>query len=112
MFFRVHVFQGPGFSGFSLFRVQIFQGLGFLGSRFFSVRVQVLEAAKMRFFIKVYCYPKFLLKCFERSPYTINYLHSTSTIIILINFSEFPQLLLFFDAPHFSFKKSLEVCSI
>ena len=59
MFFRVHVFQGPGFSGFSLFRVQVFQGLGFLGSRFFSVRVQVLEAARQNaFFYKSLLLPQ------------------------------------------------------
>ena len=38
--FRVHVFQGPGFSGWSLLRVQFFHGPGYSRSR---VRVQVLE---------------------------------------------------------------------
>ena len=52
-FFRVQVFQIPGFSGsrFSesrFFRVLVFQGPGFLGSGF-RVRVQVLEVAKQGF---------------------------------------------------------------
>ena len=38
-FFRVQVFQSPGFSGFRFFRVQVFQGPDFLGSRFFWVQV-------------------------------------------------------------------------
>ena len=39
MFFRVQVFQNPGFSGFRFFRVHVFQGLGFSESRFFRVRI-------------------------------------------------------------------------
>ena len=35
MFFRIQVFQGPGFSRF----FQVFQGPGFLGSKFFKVQV-------------------------------------------------------------------------
>ena len=38
-FFRVQVFQGPGFSGSRFFRVQVFLGPGFSGSRFFRVQV-------------------------------------------------------------------------
>ena len=54
-FFRVQVFQGPGFSGSRFFRVQVFQGPGFYGpgpgSRVQGpdpgsrVRVQVIEVA-------------------------------------------------------------------
>ena len=39
-FFRVQVFQSPGFSWSSFFRIQDFQGPDFLGSRFFWVQVQ------------------------------------------------------------------------
>ena len=39
-FFRVLVFQGPGFLGSRFFRLQVFLGPGFSGSRFFWVRVQ------------------------------------------------------------------------
>ena len=45
MFFRVYVFQGPGFSEPRFFRIQLIQGPGFLGSRFFRTQVQVLEVA-------------------------------------------------------------------
>ena len=38
-FFRVQVFQGPGFSGSRFFWVQVFLGPGFSGSRFFRVQV-------------------------------------------------------------------------
>ena len=45
VFFRIHAFQGSGFSGSRFFRVQVFRGPGFLESRFFktqffSVQVQ------------------------------------------------------------------------
>ena len=47
MFFRVQVFQDPGFTRFRLFWVQVFQGPGF--SRFGSrARVQVLEVALVK----------------------------------------------------------------
>ena len=39
MFFRVQVFQSPGFSGSSLFRIQVFQGPGYSWPRFFRVQV-------------------------------------------------------------------------
>ena len=39
MFFRVHIFQSPGFSGSSLFKVQVYQDTA-SGPRFFRVRVQ------------------------------------------------------------------------
>ena len=38
-FFRIHVFQGPGFFVFSFLGVQIFQRPVFLGSRFFRVQI-------------------------------------------------------------------------
>ena len=39
-FFKVQVFQSPGFSGSRFFRVQVFKGSGFLGSRSFRIWVQ------------------------------------------------------------------------
>ena len=39
VFFRVQVFQSPGFSGSSLFRAQYFQGPAYSGSRFFRIQV-------------------------------------------------------------------------
>ena len=42
MFFRVYVFQDPGFSESRFFRVQLIQGPDFSGSRFFRVQVQGL----------------------------------------------------------------------
>ena len=55
MFFKVEVFQGPGFSGSRFFRVQVFQGPSFQspgpGSR---VRVQALEVARFKLIILIH----------------------------------------------------------
>ena len=39
MFFRIHAFQGSGFSESRFFRVQVFQSPSFSGSWFFRVQV-------------------------------------------------------------------------
>ena len=44
MLFRIHVFEGPGFSGFMFFMDQVFVGPGFSGSAS-RVQIQVLELA-------------------------------------------------------------------
>ena len=71
MFFKVEVFQGPGFSGSRFFKVQVLQGPGFSRSKFFRVqvfqgsgfqspgpgsriRVQVLEVARFKLIILIH----------------------------------------------------------
>ena len=67
VFFRVQVFQSPGFSGSSLFRAQYFQGPGYSGHSIF--RVQVIQSpgfSGSRFFrVQVFLGPS---PGFRRSP--------------------------------------------
>ena len=66
-------------------------GVCIIGSTFLDVFFFIPNVTTGRFFIEVYCYPRFFTtgcccffinKCFERTPYFTFYLHNNSTILI------------------------------